>query len=527
LPLGLIALLLAEIIYVTVSFDTENLLGESAVWAQALGWTPQLLRLAIAIVGATLLFTGSHLWPVLRNGVLFRRPSSLVRFLPVQLLSFAVFFQTTAIVMSGRLSLHSYASAWLLAWITAGSATLIIWAATLLPIKTWVRAARNGRIGILCGAIAGTIAWASSFVAVELWAPLARYTYRLVAWGLSFLYDQTISDPAKLLIGTAKFKVEISPECSGYEGIGLILAFLAVYIWISRNHLRFPSALFLFPFGASVIWILNIFRIIALIAIGSSGWPEIARGGFHSQAGWISFSGVALGLVALTTSRGYFMKPMERPAAVQSDATAAYLTPFLTIIASAMITGAFSSGFDYLYAVRVIAVAIVFWIFRQSYADLKWRWSWPAAGIGAFTFVIWLALIPAGIHAKTDWPAALKAMPAGWSALWMFTRLVGYIVTVPIAEELAFRGFLTRRIIRTDFQNVPLVTFSWAALIVPAILFGAMHGAFWLGGTLAGMFFAFALYRRRMLCDAVLAHATTNALIAAYVLITGRWAIWS
>jgi membrane protease YdiL (CAAX protease family) len=58
------------------------------------------------------------------------------------------------------------------------------------------------------------------------------------------------------------------------------------------------------------------------------------------------------------------------------------------------------------------------------------------------------------------------------------------------------------------------------------VLFGALH-ARWLAGALAGMLYAVAVYRRGELADAVLAHATTNALIAAYVLATGTWSLWA
>jgi membrane protease YdiL (CAAX protease family) len=58
------------------------------------------------------------------------------------------------------------------------------------------------------------------------------------------------------------------------------------------------------------------------------------------------------------------------------------------------------------------------------------------------------------------------------------------------------------------------------------VAFGALHGR-WLAGTLAGLCYALALYRRGRLGDAVLAHATTNALIAADVLATGTWSLWS
>jgi membrane protease YdiL (CAAX protease family) len=53
-----------------------------------------------------------------------------------------------------------------------------------------------------------------------------------------------------------------------------------------------------------------------------------------------------------------------------------------------------------------------------------------------------------------------------------------------------------------------------------------LHGR-WLAGTLAGMVYALALYRRGKLVDPVLAHAITNALIAGYVLTTGTWSLWA
>jgi membrane protease YdiL (CAAX protease family) len=54
----------------------------------------------------------------------------------------------------------------------------------------------------------------------------------------------------------------------------------------------------------------------------------------------------------------------------------------------------------------------------------------------------------------------------------------------------------------------------------------AWHGSAWLAGSVAGAFFAVALYRRRRLVDAVVAHATTNALLTAYVIATGSWSSW-
>jgi CAAX prenyl protease-like protein len=106
-------------------------------------------------------------------------------------------------------------------------------------------------------------------------------------------------------------------------------------------------------------------------------------------------------------------------------------------------------------------------------------------------------------------------------------RTAGYVVAVPLAEELAFRGFLRRWIVRHDFDRVPMGTFTWGSFIASSLLFGALHGSFWLAGTLAGMSFALAVYRRGTLVDAVQAHATTNGLLALYAFTTGQWHLWS
>ena len=447
----------------------------------------------------------------------------------VQLCTFAAFFRITAMLMSSEFRSLFHPALWLLAWFTAGTTTLIVWALSLLPYNAWINAARQGRFGIFCGITAGSIAWAGSFLTSELWRPLASSTFRVVAAVLGFIYSQTLSDPAKLLIGTAKFEVMISPECSGYEGISLMLVFLTAYVWLSRARLRFPRAMLLFPVGVITIWIVNIFRIVALVVIGTSGLPAIARGGFHSQAGWIGFSAVALSLVVVSTRHRYFTIPLQSaPAGTdEADPTAAYLIPFLVIILGDMLTGAFSAGFDMLYALRIVLAGVALWWFRKTYSDIKWSWSWQAILIGVITFIIWIAIIPAAVDETDGWPPALRAMPLIWAALWLLLRIVGYVVTVPIAEELAFRGFLTRRCMRPDFYRLPIGIFSWASFLISSILFGALHGRFWLPGCIAGLLFALALYRRRMLADAVQAHATTNALIAVYVFITGHWSVWS
>jgi len=97
---------------------------------------------------------------------------------------------------------------------------------------------------------------------------------------------------------------------------------------------------------------------------------------------------------------------------------------------------------------------------------------------------------------------------------------------VPIAEELAFRGFLLRRLVSADFESVAWRAFAWAPFLISSIAFGLLHGDRWLAGTIAGMIYALAMMRRGRIGEAAAAHAVTNALLAIYVLATGNWQLW-
>ena len=74
-------------------------------------------------------------------------------------------------------------------------------------------------------------------------------------------------------------------------------------------------------------------------------------------------------------------------------------------------------------------------------------------------------------------------------------------------------------------DDLSTARFTWPSFLVSSVLFGAPHGR-WLAGTIAGMFYAWALYRWGRVDDAILARAITNALLAADVLILGHWELW-
>jgi exosortase E/protease (VPEID-CTERM system) len=320
--------------------------------------------------------------------------------------------------------------------------------------------------------------------------------------------------------------------CSGLEGVGLMLAFCCAWLLYFRDEYRFPRALLLIPGGMLLIFGLNVVRIAVLMLIGDAGYPDVAMYGFHSQAGWIAFNVAACGLIYVSQRTGAFQRTRpNEPAATGTgnpttdNPTAAYLMPFLTILGVGILIRASSSGFESLYFLRLLAGAAVLALCWPRLSGLDWRFSWRAPAAGALVFVLWVAASSL-LAASMPMPAALAAMPATARVLWIMARVAAAVITVPIAEELAYRGYLLRRLQGADFESVPFKAVGIPALVVSAIIFGAAHGSLWLPGIVAGLIYGWLVMRTGRIGEGVAAHATTNALLAAWVLLGNQWQLW-
>jgi exosortase E/protease (VPEID-CTERM system) len=527
----LIALLLSEMVALTVYFDGASIASEWGWWSTLLGRSTQLARVTIAAVVATLLFGGARMRVELLRPLEDRADRPHWPWLPLlaHLAAFALFARITALVFEGSLHDSPYSGGWAIAWFGTGLVALTCWAAAAIQPKLWWLLVRGAGSAIAVGVSVGVAAWGLGRLADLLWEPLSRSTFLLVHSLLRLVFSDTVCRPDEFVVGTSAFQIGISPQCSGYEGIGLIWAFLAAYLWLSRKKLRFPQAWLIFPLGTAIIWLANAVRIAALVAVGTCVSADLAAGAFHSLAGWLAFIAIALGLV-LVSQRARFVAKAD-PAEVREaggNPAAAALMPMLSIVAVTMITGAFTVGFDAYYPLRVLAAAGTFYYFRGAYMGIRRIPSWQAVAVGAATFAVWMALEPAPLNdgANSALALGLTQIPKAGAMTWLAFRVVGSVIAVPIAEELAFRGYLIRRLIASDVTTVSPGRFTWASFLISSILFGALHGR-WLAGTLAGMAYAMTFYRRGEIVDAIAAHATTNALIAVFVLVTGTWSLWS
>ncbi len=525
---SLTLLLIAEIIGVGLGFDGDSI-PESCPWYSLVVQIVVLSRIGAVVVVATLLAAGPKWYRILTLESVRLAPSArVVLFTLANLSAFCCFWLLSVPVFGGGASPDRSHWAFFAAWIVMGFATLICWCLAVLPWSVWSKLVTGSSKSLLAGALLGISAYAAGRMAQDQWKPLAKVTLLVVHQLLRLGFSGTVVVPEDAVVGTSVFQVEISPECSGYEGMGLIAVLFSVALWTFRRDFRFPRAFLLLPLAMALMWVANAGRITALVALGTWGYPELAVGGFHSLAGSVLFLLIGLGLFAAAHRMPFFSSLHHDIRARRESLDAAYLMPAMAIIATAMVTSAFSPGLDRYYPARVIAVTIALLIYRKQYTELRPKCSWEAVTVGFAVFGLWMVLEPGHASASMESPVrlSLESIPHGWMATWLIFRVVGSVIMVPLAEELAFRGYLMRRLISSDFQSVPPGRLTWFSFLVSSVLFGALHGR-WLAGTLAGMAFALLYHRRGELADAIVAHGVANALIAAAVLATGAWSLWA
>jgi exosortase E/protease (VPEID-CTERM system) len=399
--------------------------------------------------------------------------------------------------------------------------------AALAPAQLWWRGASALRPLWGYAALAGAGAAAALQFSQTLWRPTASLTFQLVYNLLKPLIPGLGADTSSLTLLSDSFSVHISDQCSGLEGAGLMLAFTVAWLAYFRHEYVFPRALVLIPIGLALSFALNVVRIAVLMMIGCSGFPDVAVYGFHSQAGWIMFN-LAAGVVALVSRRSSWLNRTARQAAHAGELenpTAAYLAPLLLILAVGMLARAMSGGFDTWYGLRLIAGALAIARYWPRLSRLDWRASWRGISVGVVMFAVWI-MAAHWLLQPQPMPPALAAMSAPLRTLWIATRVAASVITVPIAEELAYRAYLQRRLLAADFEAVPFAASLGWPLLVSSVLFGATHAALWGPAIVAGLAYGAVLARTGRIGEAVAAHAATNALLCVTVLVGGQWQLW-
>lgn len=519
-----------EIIGVSVNFDGEFLAVSASPLLGLIGKSHELIKSGMAIIGFFIILALPKAQSFISILKKYDCRPGWHYWLCLHFVNIALFVYLTSYLFAGvntdttSILIINIAA---LGWIITGLGCFVFLINAIAPLACWLQLIRQVPLLIFISVLVGILSWYFGELAEFSWQPLAEYTFYLCHQLLALIYSDINYNLSDRILGTTNFRVQISPECSGYEGIGLIVVFFSVYLWLFRNSLRFPRVLLLFPIGILAIWLLNSVRIVSLIVIGSSFSAEVAAGGFHSNAGWFVFIISAVGLVLLSQRIDYFnvdsvVKYKATP--VVTEVTA-LIIPFIVLLSIILLTTTFSVGFDWFYPVRVIIIAILLWSFRERYKLIFKDITVSSVLIGVGVFMVWLLMVEVSTeNNKVFFTELFDASPV-IIASWLSFRFIGAAVTVPIVEELIFRGYLLKKLVQHDFINLKPIHFTWFSFLFSSILFGLLHGE-WIAGTIAGMGFAYALYQRGEVSDAIVAHMTTNTLLAIYVLSTGNWSLW-
>ena len=318
--------------------------------------------------------------------LLSRRSNAIARELSVQqgyswqpwlachAVAFTGFVYLTWPVFGPSTSIPEVSRQWVIGWgLLAASALLFLLFAAAPPIR-WIRLVRMEWVALLVSAFAGVLIWHATLKTQQLWQLGADMTLRCTRWLLLLIYPDLVYYPPNIL-STDSFIVQIFGPCSGYEGVTLMSVFGAAYLWLFRASLRFPRALLLIPIGIVALWTANVLRIAAIVVIGSSISPDLALHSFHSYAGWIGFSVIALGVIALShhTVLRDDSKSETMPAVRETRPALALLVPLLVLFGCSLVVSAVSTTFVALYPLIVLPTALALWHYPGVLRPASWQ----------------------------------------------------------------------------------------------------------------------------------------------------------
>lgn len=203
-----------------------------------------------------------------------------------------------------------------------------------------------------------------------------------------------------------------------------------------------------------------------------------------------------------------------------------------------------------LYPIRILLViAVLAWYWRQL-PSLKPASIPASVGVGVLGVVLWVGLAPSAywldgfvwdtwhrVGTAAGWSSGAVAnhpgLPAGRNPFQLYPaaeawllfaiRLSGIALVVPVMEELFWRGFLMRWLIREDFLSLPLGGYQAFSFWATTVCFASVHGSEWPLGLVVGMLYGWWFVRTKRLGSIMVAHGVTNFLLALYCLISGDW----
>ena len=200
----------------------------------------------------------------------------------------------------------------------------------------------------------------------------------------------------------------------------------------------------------------------------------------------------------------------------------------LGTLAASQPGAAFDSRWLYPLQAGVAAAAVAY--FWRRYDELRGRA--PAVPVIVASLAVGLGVFAAWVSIDAGWAtfgeAAVSAPRRPDGTLdWALAapRLFGAVLVVPVVEELFWRSFVMRWLDRTDFPRQDPRHVGWRAFALTALVYGFAH-SFWVAGIVAGLAYGWLYARTANLWAPVIAHATANAAVGAWMVHKDAWQFW-
>ena len=504
--------LLGEYLLLSFCFDAQPVVERGGIWLAFSGMGTAGLIAVLVLISAALLR------PLFKLELTSAPAAVSRRLLAVHALAYGALFILTWLMLGNSDAPRGSATLWIIAWFCSGILSFV----TLLVSLLGYRIVKS-KLVLTAGfaaCLVGLAIWEAGRLSQWLWIPLSHSTLGVVAMLLRLAFPSGARGPEGVIVGLFDFTVRVDPVCSGFEGMGLAAVLTVAYWFTFRKDLRFPNAYLLLPIGVALAWLGNIVRILTLLILGAFVNPQLAIGAFHSKAGWVMFCAIALAIGTLGRRLSFFSKAAHVSSQPWENPTVAYVLPLVVLVGTALVTGLFAETYDRAYVLRLLAAVTAIFVLRRYYRQFEWGWAWLPYVVGALVALMWLV-----VPVPKAQPLRLDAAGQGASISWIAFRALGSVIIVPFCEELAFRGFMMRWIISRDFTRVAFSAVAPSAIVVSSLTFGLLHER-WLVATIAGAAYAVAQIRGGRIWDAVIAHVTSNAIIAAWVLMTNNYTYW-
>lgn len=227
-----------------------------------------------------------------------------------------------------------------------------------------------------------------------------------------------------------------------------------------------------------------------------------------------------------------------------------FVAPLLAFMIFLSFEGSFHGQHYLLYPVKIaLVVAILAWFWRD-FPSLKPSSIFLSVAVGVVSLVIWVGLdgwatnadvaleqgfnrtvAAIGLNSWRVTPDAVGSRglspfdiyPAGVAWMLFGLRVLGITICVPIMEELFWRGFLMRWLIREDFTSVPLGAYQPFSFWATTLLFASVHGSEWMQALIVGILYGAWFVHTKNLGNVMVAHGVTNLLLCAYCYFSNDW----